>query len=266
MFSVIIPAYNCENTIFEALNSVKNQTAINLVKEIIIINDGSTDNTKDVIYKFMQENSNLCFIYKENENHGVSYTRNYGINLANSEWIALLDSDDIWLPRKLEIQSLIILQNPSILFLGSAYPLKILFKKKEGLHKITPRELCLRSLPTTPSVVFKKDVGKVLGLFNENMKYCEDINFFQKFLKYDSYYILGKELVKIGINKKYHGSSGLSSNFIEMNKGRNQNVKELYNMGLISCTFMILMILLNYIKLFRRIILKVINYLFRKRK
>ena len=117
MFSVVIPAYNCETTICRVLDSVKNQTKYNLIEEIIIINDGSTDCTDQTIKSYMKQNPNMNIIYEVQQNHGVSYTRNRGIRMAKAEWIALLDADDLWKENKLERQSEIIWKNPQILLL-----------------------------------------------------------------------------------------------------------------------------------------------------
>lgn len=261
MYSVIIPAYNCEKTISKVLESVLNQTCFDLIEEIIVINDGSTDSTEKEILDFIRNNPDKSIRYLSQDNHGVSYTRNRGIKIAKSEWIALLDSDDVWLPRKIEIQTQYINETPGMCFLGSAYPLKVGIHTVSGLYKLSAKELCIRSTPTTPSVVFNRAVGMELGLFKENMSYCEDINFFQKFLLKDSYYVLGADLVKIGIEKNYFGQSGQSSNIKEMAYGFRSNLKELYDLKLISKTYWILMVVYSYLKYIRR---KVIVFVHRK--
>lgn len=260
MFSVVIPAYNCEKTIVRVVDSVKNQTRKDLIEEIIIVNDGSIDNTDLVIKNYIEENKDLPIKYFSQTNHGVSYTRNYGIKVALAEWIALLDADDLWLPNKIERQYEIVKEKPEIVFLGSSYPFYKGFKKyTNGLYKLSAKELCIRSVPVTPSVIFLKRVGVELGLFDENMRYSEDINFFQKFLLRDSYYILVENLVNCGIEKKFHASSGASSNLSMMNRGRNKNVIELNKMKLISKPFMYLMLMFNTIKLTRRETILLIN-------
>ncbi|MEG0963371.1 MAG: glycosyltransferase family A protein [Lachnospiraceae bacterium] len=251
MFSVIIPAYNCEKTIERVLDSVKNQTRLDLIEEVIIINDGSKDNTDLVIENYIAHNETLRIVYEKQENHGVSYTRNKGIRMAKSEWIALLDADDLWKKNKIERQYQTIRENPQIVFLGACYPMKILLKKKVGLHKLNAHELCIRNMPGTPSVVFKQETGKELGLFRENMQYSEDINFYQKFLLKDSYYILAEDLVEISVEKKFFAESGLSSDLYQMHLGRNKNTIELYEMGLISGIYMHLMLLMNWMKFVR---------------
>ena len=255
MFSVVIPAYNCSKTIKRVLDSVFSQTRKDLIEEIIIINDGSTDSTDQVIKDYMDKRKGIEIQYELQSNHGASYTRNKAIRKAKGEWIALLDADDIWLANKIERQSEIINRMPDMVFLGSHYPVKFIFRRhKSGLYKLSAKLLCIRSMPTTPSVVFKKEIGIELGLYNERMRYCEDINFFQKFLLKDSYYILAEKLVDISIGKKYTAQSGVSSNLKKMAKGRDFNTVELQRMGLITKRFMMFMLFMNQIKYVKRLI------------
>ncbi len=259
MFSVVIPAYNCEKTIIQCLKSVVSQTRFDLIEEIIVVNDGSTDRTAEVIQEFMEKNSSVSIIYLEQENHGVSYARNRGIKTAKADWIALLDSDDVWFPQKIERQTECVEKNPDMIFLGSDENLRFLFGRKEGLYKVSPRELCIRNTPTTPSVIFKRSAGIELGLFNERMKYGEDLNFYQKFLLKDSYYVLTEKLIEIGIGKQYFGQSGLTSQLYKMHLGRKRNTRELYEMGLISRSYECLMQVFNNMKYVRRCIIREIN-------
>lgn len=96
-FSVIIPAYNAGSFIEFTLQSVYKQSFTNF--EIIVINDGSTDNTRDILDT--QTDSRIKIVHQKNS--GVSTTRNRGIQLAQGEYLAFLDADDIWLPNHLEI-------------------------------------------------------------------------------------------------------------------------------------------------------------------
>jgi len=101
LVSVIIPCYNGEKFIAEAVESVLNQTYQNW--ELIIVNDGSTDSSEKIIKEFCKKDKRVRYI-KNNENKGIPATRNIGIKESNGEYIALLDQDDLWLPAKLEKQ------------------------------------------------------------------------------------------------------------------------------------------------------------------
>ena len=104
--SVIIPVYNREKTIVNCVNSILNQTY--LPKEIIIVDDGSTDNTIISIEGIENSIINLIAL---NKNKGAQHARNIGVKNSKSEWIAFLDSDDTWINNKLERQIEIIEAN-----------------------------------------------------------------------------------------------------------------------------------------------------------
>jgi glycosyltransferase involved in cell wall biosynthesis len=97
MVSVIITTFNRGSLVANAIESALHQTYTNY--EIIVIDDGSTDDTPTRLRPYLG-----CIQYFRQENRGVSVAGNTGIELARGEWIAILDSDDIWLPRKLELQ------------------------------------------------------------------------------------------------------------------------------------------------------------------
>lgn len=90
--SIIIPVYNCEKYIKECLKSVIHQITEDC--ELIIINDGSTDKTEEIIKKITQNTSKNNFIYKKIENSGVSFARNLGVNISTGEYISFIDADD----------------------------------------------------------------------------------------------------------------------------------------------------------------------------
>ena len=99
--SVIMPAFNSEQTIARAIESVLGQTYDNF--ELIIIDDGSTDKTNDIIIRYKALDSRIIFLQNAT-NQGVGATRNIGIKSAVGNYIAFLDSDDEWLETKLEKQ------------------------------------------------------------------------------------------------------------------------------------------------------------------
>lgn len=97
--SVIVPAYNCENLISETLDCLINQTLKDI--QIIIVNDGSTDGTADVIERYAKKDSRILSVYQENA--GVSAARNNGIDRAQGEYLLFLDSDDLLSNNALEV-------------------------------------------------------------------------------------------------------------------------------------------------------------------
>jgi glycosyltransferase involved in cell wall biosynthesis len=97
--SVIIPTYNRAHYLGEAIESVLNQDIRDCRIEIVVVDDGSTDNTKEALGKF---GNRVRYLYQDNGGAGLA--RNRGIDEATGEWISFLDSDDRWLPGKLTMQ------------------------------------------------------------------------------------------------------------------------------------------------------------------
>lgn len=101
MISIIIPAYNCGNCITGTLDSLLAQTYRNF--EIIIINDGSTDHTDEVIRKYMDQHRDVKISYKRTENAGPGTARNHGLSMAQGDYVTFVDSDDIVRPYYLKV-------------------------------------------------------------------------------------------------------------------------------------------------------------------
>ena len=117
--SVIIPTYNSYEELLTAINSVCGQTL--LPKEVIVVDDASEDDIM-IRYNKVVDKLSVCAInfilLKNNKNMGPSYCRNKGIREASCEFIAFLDSDDIWHKEKLRVQMKVMLSNPDITLSG----------------------------------------------------------------------------------------------------------------------------------------------------
>lgn len=101
LISVVMPAYNAESYIGEAIRSVQSQTYGNWL--LFVIDDCSTDHTVEVVKEF-EKTDNRIRLFRNAQNLGVAKTRNLGFEMAEGEWVALLDSDDVWYSDKLEKQ------------------------------------------------------------------------------------------------------------------------------------------------------------------
>lgn len=97
--SIIMPAYNAENFISESIESVIGQTYANW--ELIIVDDGSTDNTRNVVHRYINRDTRIHYFFQENARQAKA--RNTGIKNSKGDIIAFLDADDLWLPQKLEL-------------------------------------------------------------------------------------------------------------------------------------------------------------------
>lgn len=116
MVSVIIPVYNCEKYIAQAIESVLNQTTKEEI-EILVIDDGSKDKTKQIVQKYMDIKSSMRRVrfFVNEKNLGVAETRNQGIRMAKGEYVAFLDADDWWDMNKLEKQLVLIREKNAVL-------------------------------------------------------------------------------------------------------------------------------------------------------
>ena len=262
MISVIIPAFNSEKTIIECVDSVLNQSRVDLVTEILIVDDGSNDSTVELIKGIYQNESRVRVICKQNG--GVSSARNIGIKAAKSEWIALLDSDDVWLQEKLEKQWNWIEKRPDIAFIGTNRNKENIHygtKEEEGLYSLNLLQVLIKMWPHTSTALIRKDVFECIGYFNENMRYAEDGDMWCRIaLKHKLYYI-AETLEVAGKNKATFGESGLSANLREMHRGNVRNLEHLKKGGYLNDTVYVSLKFYYYIKYIRRIIITKIRQL-----
>lgn len=250
--SVVIPMYNSEKTILNTINSIIAQTAYNNIKEIIVVNDGSSDKSREIVEQAMEMNNKIKLINKTNK--GVSSSRNIGMKNSTGNWIAFCDSDDIWEKNKLQRQIDILNDNPKIDFLGSKWlnkDLRIFFRSINKLYKATLKDICITFFPQPSTVIMKKEIFDEIGGFDENQRYAEEGEYFFKICENYNYYFLPELLIK------YDSTSiGLSANIKCMYKGNIKNIKELKNRKSISIQFYYFLRFYYWIKYIRRIILK----------
>jgi glycosyltransferase involved in cell wall biosynthesis len=171
LVSVIIPVYNCEKYLASAIESILKQNYRPI--EIIVVDDGSNDNTAQVSSGFGDK---IKYIYQENV--GVSKARNTGLKAARGEIITFLDSDDLWIPNKLQIQLDYLERNPnSLVVIGKTQFFKFdKINKQEKIQIIADSQLFLN----LGSAVFKKAAFTQIGLFDETLQYSEDVDWFNR--------------------------------------------------------------------------------------
>ncbi|AEB08259.1 glycosyltransferase family 2 protein [Desulfobacca acetoxidans] len=174
LVSVIIPTYNRADVVGEAINSVLAQTCRDF--ELIVVDDGSEDGTAAILAHYQDR----IRIIRQARRQGVSTSRNTGARQAGGEWLAFLDSDDLWLPRKLEVQ---------LAFIGAHRGVDICqteevwlrrgvrvnpgrrHRKRGGSIFLPSLELCLVS---PSAVMLRRQVFWQVGGFDETLPACED--------------------------------------------------------------------------------------------
>jgi glycosyltransferase involved in cell wall biosynthesis len=167
--SIIIPTYNRAILVKESIQSVLEQTYTDY--EIIVVDDGSTDNTRETVAAFSDK---IIYVYQQNR--GRSNARNHGISLAKGNYIAFLDSDDLFLPGKLEKQVEVMEKNPGVLLSHTSYQCTDIEKKyietvKSGSFTGNVYPKIIGHCPiATPTVMVRRSV------FSEEIKFKETLS------------------------------------------------------------------------------------------
>jgi len=228
IITVIIPVYNRPAFVKEAIQSVLDQTWSNL--EIIVVNDGSTDNTPLVLQSFGDK---IRIIHQENK--GVSAARNTGIKHSDSNWIAFLDSDDIWLPEKLSAQMHFFENHPDAKICqteeiwiknGKRLFPKKKHKKKSGMIF----EHCLPLCIVSPSaVMIHREMFDLVGTFDESLPACEDYDLWLRISCQYPIYLLDQPLII-----KRGGHDDQLSQAIRLDRFRIQALVKLIKSGILT--------------------------------
>ena len=196
--SVIIPSYNRAHLLGKAIQSILNQTYQDF--EIIVVDDGSKDNTEEVVRGF--NDKRIRYIWHE-VNKGGSAARNTGIKAARGEYIAFQDSDDEWLSQKLEKQMKVFEKvSPKVGVVYTGYwrlkgdkktyiPSSKVSQKEGDIHKI----LLEVNFVTTQAVVVKTECFERAGMFEEELRRLEDWELWIRISKYYHFKCIDEPLV-----------------------------------------------------------------------
>ena len=222
--STVIPTLDRRHTLSRAINSVLKQTIP--VDEIIIIDNGSTDGTQDML----QSEFPMVRCVSQPK-LGVSAARNMGISIATSEWVALLDSDDAWVPTKLERQLELssdnsnsrLIHTDEIWYRSGRRVNQMKKHKKRGGNIF---EYCLPLCCISPSsVLMRKDLFEDIGLFDEELPVCEDYDMWLRISSREPISYVDEPLTI-----KYGGHEDqLSSKLWGMDRFRIQSLEKLLN-------------------------------------
>ena len=227
--SVIIPTYNRRHTLERAIDSVLSQTFKPF--EIIIVDDGSEDGTRNWV---QEAYPSIKYIYQSN--NGVSSARNKGIISSRGSWIALLDSDDEWMPEKLEDQVIFINENPGSLFCHTneiwiRNGVRVNQMKKHKKYGGDIFKYCLDMCRISPSSsLIKKEVFEDVGLFDESLTVCEDYDLWLRITAKYTILFLDRPLIK-----KYGGHADQLSRVPEgIEQYRIQSLEKILSMSILD--------------------------------
>lgn len=214
LVTVIIPTYNRAQLVTKAIESVLDQTYSNL--EILVIDDHSTDNTKEIIEKI--DDDRIKYLLNE-RTKGAQGARNTGLIKAKGEWIAFLDSDDIWLENKLQIQVTQLIKKNKQFCHSNWY---VENGNKTTVHKKNINNILkINYIGTFSSVVLSKGLIEKIGLLDENLESCQDWDYWIRVCQHVKPLYIDKPLL---VYVKF------SSNNISKNKNnRIQGRRKIYN-------------------------------------
>lgn len=171
MISVIMPVYNCGDFINQAINSILDQSFSDF--ELLIIDDGSFDETERVIAEFRDKRINY---HRLEHNVGNYYARNIGLKVAKGNYVAVMDADDIALPKRLELQYNYLESHNDVLAVGTCFLFGIKGFEAERPHCYEHIKLALldNNCILHPSLMIRKSVLDDLSGYNEIYKYSAD--------------------------------------------------------------------------------------------
>lgn len=216
--TVVMPAYNAEKYLAESIESVLAQTFDDL--ELLIIDDGSTDRTAEIANSYCQQDNRVKLFSQEN--HGVSTSRNKGICLNNSKFVAFIDADDKWFSDKLAVH----LNHFHLdAYLGISFA-RVEFLSPDGttgqiasgrLNQLQPQHFLYENPTiTTSNLVVRREVFQEIGYFDQSMSYAEDLDFILRVICSGKWKINGIDQVLMGYRTT---EGGLSSNLYCMQEG-----------------------------------------------
>lgn len=209
LVSIIVSTYNQAFFVADMIESVRSQTFSDW--ELIIIDDGSTDNTQQIVKPYISEK----ILYYKLKHTGRSYARNYGLKVMKGDFIAFLDSDDIFLPTKLEKQVKWLKENPSTAMVytsalmiddnGDFYPTTYNASNSGNIYEKVG--MYLPVIITLPSVMVRKEIQDVVGGFDLELDRFEDTDMWRRISRDYKIDALSEPLIKV----RTHSSNRLAS-------------------------------------------------------
>lgn len=202
ILSIILPVYNSEKYLAESIESIINQTFSDF--ELIIINDASTDGSREIALKYASKDKRILVIENKYEK-GLYGALNSGLELCNADYIARVDGDDINELNRLEIQINFLKENPDISIVGSGYQLFGNGSNRKIFHPSSSVKLAWKFLTNTyfchPSVMFRSSILQTINQYPKVT--CEDFAFFSKIIQEHK----GRNIKKILVHYRQHGTN-----------------------------------------------------------
>lgn len=209
--SVVLPAYNAEEFIAEAIESILNQTFTDF--ELIILNDGSTDRTPEIIQKYAKMDKRIVFVNNP-ENRGLIAVLNQGLDMARGEFVARMDADDISLPTRFEKQVAYMDSHPDVGVLGTVIQgFGMLDWPGIQIPVVTVFDMLKQNYMAHPSIMIRKSILDKHNLrYNPEYKHCEDLELWSRMIFLTKFHNVMEKLLMYRV----------SGHNVSMNNGEHQ--------------------------------------------
>lgn len=208
MISVIMPAHNAEKFIKPAIESILDQTYKDL--ELIVVDDGSTDNTVEIVKTYVAEDDRVQLI--QNQHGGANKARNTAIEAAQYPWIACMDADDVAHPQRLEKQLKMLQAHPEIVVLGSYMEQidgegNVIGHGRFGPTSVEEFNALDRTkhvaVIVNPTAMFNRDIAMKVGCYNERITAAQEVELWDRMSEYGALVVIPEPLLQYRI----HGDS-----------------------------------------------------------
>lgn len=221
LISILMPVYNAGDFLVDAITSIKKQTYKKW--ELIAVDDGSTDNSVDILKKFTKRDKRIK-IFRFRKNQGLAYALNYGVLKAKGFYLARMDADDISLPRRLEVQLKYLKNHPKAVAVGSQ--VKLINEDGDFIG--------YKKFPTTPLQIYRM-MGMMMSIqhptlltYTRLIKKCgyanhttaEDVSMFFKLMQYGQFLNTKETLFKYRIRKNSNSMKNPKKTFYLTIKSR----------------------------------------------
>ena len=250
--SVVMPCYCCTETIDRAITSVLSQTT--LPKELILVDDASGDGTLEKLQAWRDRYPDFIRVVALSRNQGAGEARNAGWAISTGKYVAFLDADDSWHPKKLAIQYEFMQNNPDVCLSGHVHAFNVVSDQEvvenSSAQNVRWWQLLASNPFVTPSVMVRQDVD---ARFKKGRRYMEDHLLWMELV------LTQRSVVRLDIplailHKAQVGVSGLSSHMWAMTQADLGNYWQLYREGLLGFFPLLLFWIWASLKFFRRII------------
>ncbi|WP_255452734.1 glycosyltransferase [Cryobacterium sp. Hb1] len=261
----MIPCYNSAKTVERAVLSALHQSRP--PAEVIIVDDHSDDlDTARLLQSLMERHPLDLHVVTLSKNGGPAAARNAGWDVATRKFVAFLDADDVWVPRKLEYQLPLMEGETAPVMSGHRIGVT---RQPVGDSEVIPtvarqlisaKQLCFRNMLPTPSVIVRRDISL---RFDAKRQFCEDYDLWLRIaFKYGEFGYFDATLAYAF--KALYGESGLSQSLSRMEAGQTAIYRDLYRDGYFGLKMMITLISWAKIRYGRRIILSQIGSISRR--